>query len=211
MAVLLVLTLFSFTEKSNFSSSTTYTVIEMVAVFSVIGAAGSEFLALLSSAFETIAKCCFYRKRKVAPKTAPDEKVAGQEGFASSRLETENIEINRLAETEEPKKMEKKIVKGNPSEFGYNPFTVGLRSLEEVKKNKTSRIFGGENVNGGEQASRLGDHLFQKKGKKRKKFVSFGAGSPRKSKRRIKRPHLLPKMVEEPNKDEWFSKKEKNK
>ena len=63
MVVLMTITLFSFTEKTDFSNSIFYQMMEVVAVVSMIGAAGSEFIILCSSILESFKSCYIKRKR----------------------------------------------------------------------------------------------------------------------------------------------------
>ena len=65
MVVLVTITLFSFTEKTSFSGSVAYDVVELFAVFSMIGAAGSELVLLCSAMLQNL-KSCWKRGRKSA-------------------------------------------------------------------------------------------------------------------------------------------------
>ena len=62
MMALITITLFSFTEKTDFSSSPLYSLIEIVTILSIIGAAGADFLVVLVELFEEIKSWC--RKSK---------------------------------------------------------------------------------------------------------------------------------------------------
>ena len=62
MMALITITLFSFTENTEFSSSTLYSLIEMVTILSIIGAAGADFLVVLVDLFEEMKGWC--RKSK---------------------------------------------------------------------------------------------------------------------------------------------------
>ena len=68
MVALITITLFSFTGRTSFSSSIFYQVLELLAVASMIGAIGSEFLILCCSIFDSFKSCC--PKKSKAPRTS---------------------------------------------------------------------------------------------------------------------------------------------
>ena len=64
MVFILTITLFSFTESTSFSSSTFYKVIEVFAMLSIVGTAGSEFLVMAKKLILELSGCC--RKKKAS-------------------------------------------------------------------------------------------------------------------------------------------------
>ena len=73
MMALITITLFSFTENTEFSSSTLYSLIEMVTILSIIGAAGADFLVVLVDLYEEIKSWC-RKSKKVNVEKAKIEK-----------------------------------------------------------------------------------------------------------------------------------------
>ena len=65
MVFIATITLFSFTENSKFSSSTTFKVIEVFTILSLIGAAGAECLAMVANMYLDMTQCCRKKKKIV--------------------------------------------------------------------------------------------------------------------------------------------------
>ena len=188
MLVLVSICIFSFTEKSSFSSSTVYKVLELVAVVSISGAAGSELLMLLTAMCETLASCMKTNTEKV---TDLSKKAAkGQEdGLYSTgalnelREESEKMvegrrKVSKLAE----EKAENQGEVGS-SRFDYNPFEkikkgiihdkVGEKMKRKSKKSM-SGVVGTHRVNAFQMRKNL-----KEKGESRKNNpYNFGTGFP---------------------------------
>ena len=64
MVLISTITVFSFTEKSDFNSSKTYKAMEFLAIFSIIGVCAGEFVILLTDLFTTLRASCKRKPKK---------------------------------------------------------------------------------------------------------------------------------------------------
>ena len=114
MVVLLTITLFSFTEKSGFSSSVYYQVIEILAVVSMIGAAGSEFIILCSSIIGSLTTLCLRQKsisKVEQAKTQNDKnKILQPRTRESEKIKVQKVENKHGPETEGQSNDSKRVI-----------------------------------------------------------------------------------------------------
>ena len=90
------ITLFSFTENSNFSSSFIFEIVELFAIISIIGAAAAEFILLASTMTLQLTSCCRKRKRnKVKGDRKLVDQIEQQESGLSESMEVLNHEPER--------------------------------------------------------------------------------------------------------------------
>ena len=74
MIVLVVITLFSFTESTSFSSSIFYKGMEVIVMISILDAVGSEFLVMITVLFSELVSLC--QKKLENKKIFPTKKLA---------------------------------------------------------------------------------------------------------------------------------------
>ena len=99
MVLLSAITLFSFTQDSSFASSNAYKVIEILAILSILAAAGGELVVMVKSLYEQILACIRY----FSEKCSKNNKINQEE--KSERVETEGKEI--LDSNEKDQKIDK--------------------------------------------------------------------------------------------------------
>ena len=75
MVLLSTITVFSFTEKSDFNKSKSYTGMELLAIFSIIGACGGEFLILASDLLGSLIESCRRKPQKSKNEILGKEKI----------------------------------------------------------------------------------------------------------------------------------------
>ena len=64
LVLIFTITLFRFTERTSFSSSRTYEVIEVVTMVCLVGATGTEFLVMATNMYLELTSCCGRRKNR---------------------------------------------------------------------------------------------------------------------------------------------------
>ena len=187
MLVLVSITIFSFTEKSSFSSSIGYKILEILAVVSIIGAAGSELVMLLTAMCETITSCIVTNKDTVSG-LVKAKKAQGTEVYSTASLVGFRRESEKMVENGKKKlnKLEEK--RGNEEElpaesFDNNPFQkiqknrhrgrIGEKIKRKNKKVRLGVIVGDRR--GGLEAKQVHS---KKEEKGRKSRNQFGTGFP---------------------------------
>ena len=126
MVTLLVITLFSFTEKTNFSNTIVYKGLELVAIAAMIGAMGSEVAVLIVAGFRSLTGCLRGSRRPVTSLKANTgtvlaksreersenkpkvKKVEEEEHFKFRRFDSNAARLDFVNGTRADLKMEKK-------------------------------------------------------------------------------------------------------
>ena len=188
MVVLAALTIFSFTEKSAFSSSSLFEIIEILAVVSILGASGSEFVMLCQSILESF-KSCFSRKKK--KKSTILNAKNSSEGFKS-------VEMSPEVESEDNKAVWGNDQKGSRNEHrdvsttaNDDPFAFleekieVLNSRKETVKIESRRIIGRFGSGIGSTAG-LDDREDKKRGVGDGRTIKFGLKQPKRSRVKFK-------------------------
>ena len=106
MVLMATITLFSFTEDSEFSSSSVYKVIEVITIMTMFITAGAEFVVVAINIYWDMTKCCRKKLKKV--NTAQKAKIGklpetsdvlgreqGTRGWSISRDESSTLKLRR--------------------------------------------------------------------------------------------------------------------
>ena len=191
MVVLVVLTLFSFTEKTSFSESLIYKVIEILAVLSILGASGSELLILCSSVWESF-KSCFSRKKKMKKKVLSITKAKNvplnSDKIKGVSSEAENLEIRKGRGEERAQKNENSLgyefEEEDPFSSSSFPQAESIRRQQGGGK-KDGRIIG-KGVTGHAKGLRLGGRRQGVNRSSNGRVMKFGVHFPKRSRVKAK-------------------------
>ena len=195
MVVLMVITLFSFTERTSFSESLTYKVIELLAVFSILGACGSELVSLCLSIWENF-KRCFSRKKKKNQRKIDAKNASQEKKFVGFDYEGKDFEIERR--TDELKRGEKNEIF---SSFARNPFSERIEKVEsqrlqeEGSGNKEGKIMG-RGFSKMAKSSKFGGEKKRKTKRNRKRESKMWGRLPKRSKVKAKNKLRFDKVDE---------------
>ena len=126
LVVMLTITLFSFTENTSFSSSIVYQAIELLAVGSIIGAVGSEFLMLCSAMLGDLISC--FRREKQGAKVAQGKRIIEKKEELRENAATPQIGFKKTPL--EQAKGKKKLTSQRKSRLG----SLGRRMVFRKRK-----------------------------------------------------------------------------
>ena len=189
LLVLVTITIFSFTEKSSFSTSTGYMILEIMAAGSIIGAAGSELVMILSALCESLTECLKTKKEVVSilSKAAKDKESGVYKADSLSELKPESKKMilspRKKITLKDKIDQENKI--SSSWKFGYNPFNkTTFDKIEEGNDPKSrkerSDVLPAQKVNAFAKRSSYKKGMIGQRAK-------FGAGNPRRMKARKSR------------------------
>ena len=180
MIVLVALTLFNFIQNSDFSNSVIFKIIEYVAVFSIIGASGSEFLMLSYSLWVTL-RNFFSRKKKKS--TVLDDKnkkdIQGGKNKTGTNPEGENHKARGCSDEEDSRA---KFIDGRPLE--EDSFTFPEKGIWKKQRAVIRREFSGiGNTSGLDDGENRKKNRMKMKGRR----MRMGIQNPRRSRVKVKR------------------------
>ena len=189
MVALMTITLFSFTEKTSFSTSIFYQIIELLAVGSMIGAAGSEVFILLYSILDSLKSFCSKKKTRSSVKS--EKKVVEKESTEEIMRRGEHSGGQKNI-FEGQGRSHRNSLQG--SEAGDHPFSSSFNKLmspnrkEFIKKNKKKgrKIMGRDSLENEENLKFGGRRMSISNRFKGKKF-----GKNRPKRRKVKAKNRL--------------------
>ena len=129
MVLISTITIFSFTEHTDFHGSNTYKAMELLAIFSIIGVCGAEFIILIKDILMTLKSCC-----KRSSKNKQKNEVISKYGV----FEMGNQEEKGLKDKKEQKKVE------NQTTNHKVLFEKASKKEKEFNLNNNNKIHGSD-------------------------------------------------------------------
>ena len=137
MLALVTISLFSLTENSKFSSSLVYKVMELLAVGSIIGAAGSELIILFYSAWNDLLSCFHHSKAKV--KNNEKEEVLETQQNLTSQTPKGLVREPKSTLKNQSRSPKKRRRNKNSLDFRNSPFDSERKTKLRTKGKSTKK------------------------------------------------------------------------